>query len=146
VGVDEMSDAENIPTVACDQTRVLVTDDEAQIRKLFNTILSIGLPGVKVDLACNGIEAVKAFREAHHAVLLMDLKMPEMDGLQAFITIRDICKAENRQMPAVVFCTGFVPPESVNEIIGDGKVHGILHKPVKSDQILSAVRTRLTPQ
>ena len=88
-------------------------------------------------------EAVKAFREGHHGVLLMDLKMPEMDGLQAFLAIQELCRTENWQMPSVVFCTGFIPPETVNQIVGDGSVHTILHKPVKSEQFITAVRTRL---
>jgi CheY-like chemotaxis protein len=138
-----MSELGNSPTVCCDPVRVLVTDDEAQIRKLFNTILTLGLPEIKVDVACNGLEAVKAFKEFHQSVLLMDLKMPEMDGLQAFITIRDLCAAENWQMPSVIFCTGFMPPETVNQIVGDGCHHGILHKPVKSAQIISAVQAKL---
>ena len=138
-----MSEAEQKPGTACNFSRVLVTDDEAQIRKLFTTILSIGLPELKVDVACNGLEAVKAFREGHHGVLLMDIKMPEMDGLQAFLAIQELCRTENWQMPSVVFCTGFIPPETVNQIVGDGSVHTILHKPVKSEQIITAVRTRL---
>jgi CheY-like chemotaxis protein len=139
-----MSETENrLAMTACDPARVLIVDDEAQIRKLFTTILSLGLPETKVDVACNGLEAVKAFKEGHHAVLLMDLKMPEMDGLQAFMTIRDICTAENRQMPSVIFCTGFVPPETVHEVVRAGTLHSILHKPVKSEQIISAVRSKL---
>lgn len=135
-----MSDGEN--KQVCDMSRILVADDEAQIRKLFATILNVGMPEVKVDVACNGLEALKSFRQFHQGIVLMDLKMPEMDGLQAFNAIRDFCNEQNLDMPSVVFCTGFIPPETVTQLAGDGQKHGVLHKPVKSEHILSAVRVR----
>lgn len=130
-------------TVARDHKRVLVVDDEADIRKLFKTILVYSLPGVEIDVASNGLEAVKGFETGHHGVILMDLHMPEMDGLQAFVTIQQMCGEKNWEMPAVVFCTGFTPPATVHQVVGDGGYHCLLHKPVNSLQIAGAVKHRL---
>lgn len=130
------------PLVKCERNRILVTDDEAAIRSLFKTILSFSFEGVKVDEACNGLEAVMAFREGHHGIILMDLRMPEMDGHQAFLAIQDICHEKGWQMPAVVFCTGFDPPDTVRQIVGDAKYHNVLRRPVTSDDIINAVRSR----
>lgn len=127
----------------CDKGRILITDDEAQIRKLFTTLISFDLPDLRIDTACNGLEAVRAFKESRHGVLLMDVRMPEMDGLQAFEAIQELCRQENQEMPAVIFCTGFMPPDRVTELVGDQKYHCILHKPVKSEQIINAVQERL---
>ena len=132
-----------VSAIACDRQRILVADDEEPIRRLFTTILSYGLPAVKVDTACNGLEAVKSFQLTHQAVILMDLKMPEMDGVQASMAIRDYCLRNNREMPAIVFCTGFSPPDSLNDMLGDGSRHYLLRKPVTSDQIINAVKSRL---
>lgn len=127
----------------CDRQRILVADDEDPIRRLFVTILSYGLPSLKADIACNGLEAVKSFQQGHHGVILMDLKMPEMDGVQASLAIREFCRQNNWEMPAIVFCTGFTPPDSLKDILGDGSLHFLLRKPVTSEQIINAVKSRL---
>ena len=127
----------------CDRTRILATDDEAPVRNLYKMILGYGLPTATVDLACNGLEAVKSFQAAHPALVLMDLRMPEMDGLQAATAILDFCRDNKWQTPAIVFCTGFSQPEALSAIIGNGELHCCLHKPVSSDQIITTVKTQL---
>ena len=142
--MDGMSTEINNPTTKpCDRSRILVADDEAPVRHLFSTILSYGVPEARIDQACNGLEAVKTFQGAHHGVILMDLRMPEMDGFNAALAIRDFCRTQNWQMPSIVFCTGFAPPTALDEIIGDGKLHGLLRKPVTSEQIITTVKSRL---
>jgi len=123
--------------------RVLIADDEPQIRDLFEMIVSMSLPDVKLDKAANGLEAVRLFETHHHSVILMDLRMPEMDGLQAFHAIHAICERTRQKMPAVVFCTGFAPPDSIFSLIGGGEYHGLLRKPVRSDEITEMVKQKL---
>jgi CheY-like chemotaxis protein len=127
----------------CDANRILVADDEPPIRKLFLMILASEFPEMQIDQARNGIEAVRLFGERYHRVILMDLRMPEMDGLQAFHAIQNICQRQSIAIPSVVFCTGFVPPDGVTDIVEDGSPHGLLRKPVRSQDIILAVRSRL---
>ena len=129
-----------VEPLACDPLRVLVADDEATLRHLFSKVISSGLPSVQIDLACNGIDAVSAFQLAHHRVILMDLKMPGMDGVQAAEAIRTFCRANNWQTPAVVFCTGFAPPDSLKAFVCKGQPHAVLRKPVTNDQVVNAVK------
>ena len=129
--------------IAGDRQRILIVDDEAPIRSLFETILAYGLPSMKVDLACNGLEAVRIFQLYHHAVITMDLRMPEMDVAQAATAIYNHCLENNWEIPAFVFCTGFEPPDSLNEIIGDGHRHCLIRKPMTSNQIINTVKSRL---
>ena len=91
----------------CDSSRILITDDEAQIRTLFELIITMSFPDKKIDKASNGLEAVRLFQEHHHGLILMDLRMPEMDGLQAFHAIREISEKKGLRMPPVIFCTGY---------------------------------------
>ena len=130
--------------VHCNRDRVLVVDDEAPIRMLFKRVIDLTLPQAKVDLAANGREAVNVFRQEHHVVILMDLHMPEMDGVEAFYAIRDLCTQQHWVLPAVMFCTAFTPSDAVNEIVGDGSNHDVLRKPVQSDDIVSRINARLT--
>lgn len=127
----------------CDRNRIMVVDDEKTILRLFQMILQTGMPDVTVDLAPNGAEAVKAFQAGHHAVLLMDLHMPVMDGYAAFTAIQEICDEKVWQMPSVVFCTGFAPPDPVREIVTGSQRHHLLSKPVSGDVLVEAIKSRL---
>ena len=126
----------------CDPNRILIVDDEAQIRRLFNMIVS-SLPGVTVDLACNGVEAVRLFREKHYGIVTMDVRMPVMGGVEAFRAIEKICEEDKIKLPPFIFCTGFAPTGEVGEIVGDGDYHMLLLKPAMSSAILDAVQSRI---
>ncbi|HYZ82901.1 MAG TPA: response regulator transcription factor, partial [Bryobacteraceae bacterium] len=69
--------------------RILAVDDHPLIRVGIATLL---LPESDIQLvgeASNGREAVAKFRECHPDVTLMDLQMPDMNGLDAILAIRD---------------------------------------------------------
>ena len=127
----------------CDRRRILVVDDEASIVRLFTMLLEHGLPDKQVDAAGDGAEAVEKFAAGHHGVIIMDLHMPVMDGLNAFRNIESSCRARGWQMPAVVFCTGYVPPDSVIRAVAGGAAHCILQKPVLGDILVRTVAARL---
>ena len=120
-----------------------MVDDEESIRALFQVILAEELPGRRVDLAVNGQEALDSFRALHHAVLLMDLHMPVMDGHRAFCEIENLCRKGNWEMPAFVFCTGYAPPDELVNAIGGSSRHCLLFKPVSTDTLVGAVRAGL---
>jgi len=60
-------------------SKILVIDDEQGIRYLLDTLLS--RKGYEVVLAENGRKGLELFRREHPDVVVLDLKMPEMDGL-----------------------------------------------------------------
>jgi CheY-like chemotaxis protein/nitrogen-specific signal transduction histidine kinase len=128
----------------CDAKRILIVDDERFIRRMFGLVLGSALPAHEIDVVENGAEAVAAFKEKHHALLLMDLRMPVMDGRAAFMAIEAFCSAQNWEMPKVVFCTGFAPPDSVREVVARSEqYHALLSKPVGCDVLIGTVRNRL---
>ena len=128
----------------CEPRRVLIVDDDEPILALFHTILSRSIPGSEVDRVHNGAEAVEAFALKHHAVVLMDLHMPVMDGRRAFLAIEDHCRQHGWAMPSVVFCTGYAPPDAVNRLVAGDPRHALLSKPVDARTLIDAVRSRLT--
>lgn len=123
--------------------RVLIVDDEEGIRGLFSMIIAHDLPDVLLDEARNGEEALNQFQRERHRVLIMDLHMPVMDGLTAFSKIQQFCESASIRMPAVIFCSGFAPPRRVRDIVSGSTRHFLLSKPVKSDVLVRAIRTRL---
>ena len=126
-----------------DKHRVLVVDDEKAIRAVFQQILSYGLSDCRVDLAVNGAEAVEAFRDVNYGLILMDLHMPVMDGERAFDEIMKICSSDSREMPSIVFCTGYIPSENLRKIVSENPIHCILQKPISNDKLLETLKKRL---
>jgi len=128
----------------CDHSRVLVVDDEQGIQDSFKLLLLSAFPSLQVDLASNGQEACEAFKTGRHAVLLMDLHMPVMDGYTAFRKIEELSNDSQYEMPSVVFCTGYVPPHPVRDIVEKQGKLKLLRKPVSRDTLVEAVRVRLS--
>lgn len=131
--------------VCCDKNRLLIVDDEKAILNLFRRLISMRLPNCRIDVAVNGAEAVEQFHEAHHGVILMDLRMPVMDGQTAFKEIQKLCRADNIEMPSVIFCTGYTPPDTIQTLVDNNPAHCILSKPVSDKDLLGAIRARLSP-
>lgn len=140
---DGMNDTSQAELVPCNRTRILITDDEAPIRSIFRMILSCGIPGCLIDEATNGLEAVKSFADCHYGVVLLDLKMPVMDGQTAYQKICDVCGEKGWELPAVIFCTGFSAPGNLRPPAGCDTGFRILQKPVSNDALVAAVKSHV---
>ena len=123
--------------------RILIVDDERLIRKLFGMVISDRFPHTHVDQAENGVQAMQMFRAQPYDLIVMDLQMPIQGGRETFVEIAKYCETQHHPQPTVIFCTGFAPPDSLHEIIGDGTVHCLLRKPVDAETLIQAVRQRL---
>ena len=127
----------------CTKNRVLIVDDHTGVHQTFAKVLSLGIPSCRADLVMNGAEAVESFREVHQAVVIMDLRMPMMDGETAFLEIKKICEENKWRMPAVIFCTAYDSSERLKKIVANSRHHCVLHKPVTAEGLTEAVKLRL---
>jgi DNA-binding NarL/FixJ family response regulator len=113
--------------------RVLITDDQEVVREGLRTILH-GVPGIDVvGLASNGGEAVEMASRLHPDVVLMDLNMPLMNGIQA---IRALAVAE--PSIRVLVLTTFDAEEWVLDAIRAG-ASGYLLKDAPRQELISAI-------
>jgi DNA-binding NarL/FixJ family response regulator len=116
-----------------DAISVLVADDQQLIRAGFRVILE-NQPGiVVVGEAANGQDAVELAQQREPAVVLMDIRMPVMDGLEAARQILATCSAR------VVVLTTFDTDEYVYEALRLG-ASGFLLKDSPPEQLVAAVR------
>jgi CheY-like chemotaxis protein len=83
--------------------RILIVDDEQLMRETLSAIFVDN--GFDVLLACDGKEAVKIFSENDIDFILMEIEMPEMDGLNAYQKMMKLCADEKKQ-PYIVLMTG----------------------------------------
>ena len=118
-------------------TRCLIVDDQAMVREGFGALLD-AQPGLTVvGLAANGAEAVKLARELKPDVVLMDVRMPVMDGLAATAEILGGDSPEER--PRVLILTTFDLDDYVYEALRAG-ASGFLLKDAPGEELVHAVR------
>lgn len=80
--------------------KILVVDDEENIRFLFKEELEE--EGYSVEVASNGHEAIEKAKKAKFDVIVMDIKMPGMDGIQALNEIKNFNKDQ-----LVILCSAY---------------------------------------
>ena len=118
--------------------RILVVDDEAQIRILLRQVLI--KDGYEVDEASNGNIALKKFRENPFDLVIMDLIMPDKEGLE---TILDLKKEfENVKIIAISGGGRIGPEDYLKYAKGFGALH-TLTKPIENAELLKAIRNVL---
>ena len=112
--------------------KILVVDDEEIMRDVLSTLL--GAENYSVDFAHNGAQALEKARESDYSVVLLDLMMPDMDGLQVLEQFR---KMESN--PVTVILTAFASIEKAVKATKLG-AFDFITKPFKNDEILLAVK------
>src|ERR1700734_640479 len=119
-----------------DPIRVLVADDQELVRTGFCVILDAADGITVVGEAANGAQAVQAAAEHRPDVILMDVRMPEMDGLEA---TRQITGGDRSAAPKVVILTTFDLDDYVYEALRSG-ASGFLLKDAPRHDLIAAVR------
>lgn len=118
--------------------RVLVVDDQAMVRAGFAALLAAQSDIEVVGDASNGVEAVQRSRSLHPDVVLMDVRMPEMDGLEAARQLLDPPKGVEHR-PKVLMLTTFDVDDYVYEALRVG-ASGFLLKDAPPQDLVAAVR------
>jgi DNA-binding NarL/FixJ family response regulator len=116
--------------------RVAVVDDQALVRSGFSVLLRSADGIDVVGEGADGREAVQVARRAHPDIMLMDIRMPEMDGLEA---TRRITSDDTTASTRVLILTTFDLDEYVFEALRAG-ASGFLLKDTLPDELLAAVR------
>lgn len=114
--------------------RILVVDDSETVRQVLQ--LSLGNAGFDVVEAEDGVDALSKLSEATVDMVITDLNMPNMDGIELIKEVRQ--NPGNRFMPIIMLTT-----ESQPEKKQEGKsagASGWIVKPFKPEQLLAVVR------
>jgi DNA-binding NarL/FixJ family response regulator len=120
--------------VPADRTiRILIADDQALVRDGFSMILSAQPDLAVVGEAADGAEAILATRELRPDVVIMDIRMPNVDGIEATATISRETRAK------VLVLTTFDLDEYVYDALRAG-ASGFLLKDMRRSELVDAVR------
>lgn len=112
---------------------ILICDDAAFMRMMIKDILTKNGYEVAGE-AENGVKAVEKFKEVNPDLVLMDITMPEMDGIQALKEIKSINSGA-----LVIMCSAMGQQAMVIESIQAGAKDFIV-KPFQADRVLEAVK------
>lgn len=98
--------------------------------------------GYRADVAGNGLEALDALRQRFYDVILMDVQMPEMDGLEATRCIRREWQGE--KCPRIIAMTANVMDEDRKDCMDTG-MDDYVSKPIRVEQLIAALK-KCTPK
>ena len=116
--------------------RVLVADDQEIVRAGYTALLNTQPDITVVGSAANGAEAVRLCREEQPDVVLMDVRMPTMDGIEA---TRQLAAEHSGAGPRVLVLTTFDLDQHVYDALNAG-ASGFLLKDVTAERLFDAVR------
>ena len=124
------------PTHGAAPITVLVADDNPTNRKVIELMLAAaGASTISVE---NGQDAVDAWRTTPFDVVLMDLRMPVMDGLEAIRTIRAEERASGRPATPVIVLSANTSPQD-RKASAQAGADGHIGKPIRADDLLAAI-------
>jgi len=114
-----------------DKPTILVVDDNQDLLETFAMILK--RRGYRVQTAGDGISAVNKFREQNFDITLMDIVMPEMNGVDAFKKIKEI-----HPEASIILMTAYSDEDLIQNAKSEG-ARQIIHKPIHIDQLIELI-------
>ncbi len=113
------------------RTNILVVDDDAYFRQTLGNILAV--KGFEVITADSGFSALEKTKERGFDIVLMDIKMPVMNGVETFKKIKEL-----RPDSVVILMTAFSVDELIKDAIKEG-VYAVVRKPFDVETIVNMI-------
>lgn len=132
---EEKSDVVNEKVLQLlNDTKILLVEDNEFNRMVAEDTLKELLPGITIDIAVNGEEAVNRVQDTRYDFVLMDIQMPVMDGVTATRTIRTTLAPPARDTK-IIAMTANVLQEDVKQYFAIG-MNAYVSKPFQTDELL----------
>ena len=119
-------------------TRILIVDDDETIRKTMKAILED--EGYLVDLAGTGREAVQKTQEKTYNVALLDIRLPDMEGIELLTLMKDSVPRTRK-----IMVTGYPSMQNAMGALNKN-ADAYLLKPVDIDKLLNIIKEQLQSQ
>jgi two-component system, sensor histidine kinase and response regulator len=138
--IQEIPSRESIPEIRDRKARILLVDDNLTNQKYIQRILEVA--GSTVDVAGNGLEALRALSMAPYDIILMDLQMPEMDGLETTTAIRAREQARGSDRTPIIALTAYAMKGDREKCLAAG-MDDYIAKPVDKKLLIELLKTHL---
>lgn len=120
--------------------KILIVDDNELIRDLL--IIMCSFYDLNTECVTNGQEAVNAFKKENFEIVLMDLDMPIMGGLEATRVIRQYERGKKRKRTPIIAISGNTICNLHRTCLEAG-MDGFLPKPIELDEMLDVIKTAI---
>lgn len=120
--------------------RILIAEDVELNQQLARHMMEAW--GVEVDIASNGLEALGKVRQQAYDLVLMDIHMPEMDGLQATRQIRQLARKEKSALPIIALTANALKGD--RERFLEAGMNDYLSKPFNEADLYAIIARNLT--
>ena len=118
--------------------RILIVDDDESIGKVLATILED--EGYTVDIAENGEKAIKKSEEEFYNLALIDIRLPDMEGIELLTKVRDTTPKMRK-----IIISGYPTLQNAIEAVNRG-ADAYLVKPFDMDKVLTTIKEQLKIQ
>lgn len=119
-----------------DSLRIFIVDDDVDFAEALAEVIKA--EGYYVECAHTGAEAVARFRENDFDITFMDVKLPDMNGVESLFEIRRLKPGAN-----VMMMTGFSVELLLQQAV-EGGAFGVLHKPFEPAVLLGAIEAMMS--
>jgi CheY-like chemotaxis protein len=117
------------------QPKIMVVDDDPGMRFTLEAIMED--EGYDVTVVEDGHQAIQLAKETHFALIFMDIKMPGINGVDAYREIKMVSPGS-----VVVMMTGYSVPELIKEALEEG-AYAVLYKPLTMEQVIDIMQAVL---
>jgi signal transduction histidine kinase/ActR/RegA family two-component response regulator len=142
VGRDRIAPTTSATPLVSRRLRVLVADDNPVNRTITRHLLE--RRGHVATFATNGLEALDLLQTARFDLVLMDLQMPAVDGLEATASIRDCERTTGVPRVAIVALTAHAMPQDRQRCL-DAGMDGFLSKPLRAGELFAEIDRVVPP-
>ena len=119
---------------------ILIIDDEALITKSLRKLLA--REAYEVTIAQSGEEALDKVKKQKVDLIICDVRMPQMDGVETIKAIRDYLKSEGKKTVPEILITGYADEQKYKSAV-DLKVADYIYKPFETEELLEIVKRNL---
>lgn len=139
MGKTDVVEVSEEKTIHFEGKRLLVVEDNEINAEIAQTVLEMA--GIESELAQDGLQALEKFKEkpvGYYDAVLMDIRMPVMDGLEATKRIRTLGKEDSRTIPIVAMSANAFDEDMKKSI--DSGMNGHLSKPIDIDKLYKVLQ------
>lgn len=124
------------------KARILLVEDNATIASVFEAMLK--RKGLVVERVENGLEAIEQVKRKYYAIVFMDLRMPELGGIETTKRIRSIEAGRKRQTPIVAFTANWEKEQKA--LCKAAGMDGFLTKPFRQEELNGIIAEYVSPE
>ncbi len=115
-----------------EENKILVVDDNVDLAEAIADLLDIH--GYDVDIAFNSRDAIKKYKEDSYDMVLMDIMLPDKNGVDSFIEIK-----KSNPGAKVAVMTGYKDTKLIDKAVANG-VHNVFYKPFNIPKLLNVIK------